>query len=145
MFYRPTAEETKLGDVLGDDFEYSDTDTFKLKAGNETIEISKPLDKDWKDVNMDELESYVNAAIGGKGMKASFDPLSGSLSIADKDGKKVDISYENDMSQKLAANESCVTMKMVADRESLAWRNVSITALADLESRFPVGSSARMS
>ena len=104
MFYRPTAEETKLGDVLGDDFEYSDTDTFKLKAGNETIEISKPLDKDWKDVNMDELESYVNAAIGGKGMKASFDPLSGSLSIADKDGKKVDVSYENDMSQKLAAS-----------------------------------------
>lgn len=104
MFYRPTAEETKLGDVLGDDFEYSDTDTFKLKAGNETIEISKPLDKDWKDVNMDELESYVNAAIGGKGMKASFDPLSGSLSITDKDGKKVDVSYENDMSQKLAAS-----------------------------------------
>lgn len=43
------------------------------------------------------------------------------------------------LSQKLAAKESCVTINIVAAKESLAWIKVSITALLDLESRFPVG------
>lgn len=40
---------------------------------------------------------------------------------------------------------SCVTNKMVASFSSFSWASVFITCLADFESRFPVGSSARMS
>ena len=48
-------------------------------------------------------------------------------------------------SQKEAAKESWVTMKMVASRDSLACSKDRITARLDLESRLPVGSSARIS
>ena len=48
-------------------------------------------------------------------------------------------------SQKEAAKESWVTMKMVADRDCLARSKAAITARLDRESRFPVGSSAKMS
>ena len=49
------------------------------------------------------------------------------------------------LSQNEAANESCVTIKIVAPSDFLACSNELITALEDLESRFPVGSSARIS
>ena len=48
-------------------------------------------------------------------------------------------------SQKEAAKESWVTMKMVASRDALACSKDRITARLDLLSRFPVGSSARIS
>ena len=48
-------------------------------------------------------------------------------------------------SQKEAAKESWVTMKMVASRDCFACSKEEITARLDLESKFPVGSSAKMS
>lgn len=101
MFQQPTPGDTKLGDVLDEKFKYGDT--FQFKIGDQNIEITAPLDKDMKDVTVDELVSYVNGALADKNMTASFDQKTGSLAVTDADGKKVDVSYEDAVSKEFFA------------------------------------------
>ena len=98
----PMDSSDTLENILGKDHEYGDS--FKMNIGGKAIEIGLPLDKtSMKEVTIDELVSYVNGAIGDQGMKASFDKDSNTITVTDKDGKKVNVEYEDETSKALFA------------------------------------------
>lgn len=93
-----------IGDILGEDYSFGDAYSFKLNIGGKTHEIGLPFDKDnMKDVTLDEMVTYVNGALSGTGMKATLDAKTSTLSVTDKDGKKVDVSGGDDMTKGLLA------------------------------------------
>jgi len=102
MFRQPVNTSAKIEEILGEDYTY-DT-ALKMKVGDKDITIA-PL-AGAKNINMDELVSYVNGALGGSGMKASFDTETNTIAVKDKDGNKVDVSYLDETSKALFATTS---------------------------------------
>ncbi len=87
---------TTMGEVLGNDYDFTNLYSFEMNIGGTGYEIGLPFDKaSMKDVTMDEMAEYVNGALSGSGMKAVFDKTTNSIAVTDKDGNKVDVSYNN--------------------------------------------------
>ena len=95
---------TTMGDILGDDYDFNDLYSFKLNVGGKQYEVGLPFEKtSMKDVTMDEMVDYVNGALSGSGMKAVFDKEANSIAVTDKDGNKVDVSYDEGVAKDLFA------------------------------------------
>lgn len=105
IFQEPVNTSGAIGDILGENADYGDVATsIKLNVDGNDVEIYPPLDREsWKGTSIDEIVSYVNGALNGSGMKASFDTQSNTIAVTDKDGNNVAVSYEDDLSKKLFA------------------------------------------
>ena len=99
LFQNHTDGGTKAGELLGADADYSKP--YQFDIGGKTYQIEQPLDKEPQDVTIDDLVSYINGAISGTGMKASFDKESGGIAVVDEEGKKVDVSYGDGLTKEL--------------------------------------------
>lgn len=95
-------KESTFGDILGEGYNFADPYAFKMNIGGETVNIGLPFEKDnMKDVTLDEMVSYINGQLSDKGMKATLDAKTSTISVTDKDGNKVDVSGGDDMTKAL--------------------------------------------
>ena len=110
MFRQPVNTSAGIEEILGKDFDYGDSSSqFQMKVGDKDINIGLPFDKEsMKDVTMDELVSYVNGALVGSGMKASFDKETNSIAVTDSSGNKVNVEYKDNTSKALFAATAAI-------------------------------------
>ena len=94
-----------MEDILGKDYNFEDVYSFKLNIGGKAYEIGLPFEKNsMKDVTVDEMVSYINGSLSGTGMKAALDPRTNTISVTDKDGKRVEVSGGDDLTKGLLAS-----------------------------------------
>ena len=94
-----------MEDLLGKDYNFEDVYSFKLNIGGKAYEIGLPFEKNsMKDVTVDEMVSYINGSLSGTGMKAALDPRTNTISVTDKDGKRVEVSGGDDLTKGLLAS-----------------------------------------